>query len=46
MGKGEPCTEFWWGNLEGKDHWGDPVVNGRIILRYIFRMWDVEYGLD
>jgi hypothetical protein len=22
-------------------HWGDPYVDGRIILRWIFRKWDV-----
>jgi hypothetical protein len=26
---------------EKKDHWGDPGVDGRIILRWIFRKWDV-----
>jgi hypothetical protein len=24
-----------------RDHWGDPGVDGRIILRRIFRKWDV-----
>jgi hypothetical protein len=24
-----------------RDHWGDPGVDGRIILRWIFRKWDV-----
>jgi hypothetical protein len=23
----------WWGNLRESDHWGDPDVDGRIILR-------------
>jgi hypothetical protein len=32
---------FWWGNLRIKDHWVDPGVDGRIILRRIFRKWDV-----
>ena len=41
MGKGESCTGFWWGNLGERDHWGDPGVDGRIILRWIFRKWDV-----
>jgi hypothetical protein len=27
---------------EGKDHLEDPGVGGRIILRWIFRKWDVE----
>ena len=24
-----------------RDQWGDPGVDGRIILRWIFRKWDV-----
>jgi hypothetical protein len=34
------------GKPEGKNHWGDPGIEGRIILRRIFRKWDVGYGLD
>jgi hypothetical protein len=41
MGRGEPCTGFWWGNLRERDHWRDQDVDGRIILRWIFRRWDV-----
>jgi hypothetical protein len=26
---------------EGKKHLGDPGLDGRIILRWIFRKWDV-----
>ena len=44
MGKEEVCTGFWWGNLKERDHWGDPDVNGRIILRWIFRKWEVVAG--
>jgi hypothetical protein len=24
-----------------RDHWGDPGVDGRTIVRWIFRKWDV-----
>jgi len=41
MGRREACTGFWWGNLRERAHWGDPDVDGRIILRWIFRKWDV-----
>jgi hypothetical protein len=33
------------GNLREKDHWGDPGIDGRIILRWVFRKWDVGYGV-
>jgi len=32
---------FWWGTLKEKAHWGDPGVDGRIILRWIFRNRDI-----
>jgi hypothetical protein len=41
MGRGEVHTGFWWRNLKEKDHLGDTGVDGRIILRRIFRKWDV-----
>jgi hypothetical protein len=31
-------------NQRERDHWGDPDVDGRIILRWIFRKWDVGVG--
>jgi len=37
-GRERAYTGFWWGNLREKDHLVDPSVNGRIILRWIFRM--------
>ena len=38
------CTGFWWGNLRKGDDWGDPDVDGRIILRWIFRKWEGVVG--
>ena len=34
------------GNLRERDDWGDPDVDGRIILRWIFRKWEGVVGLD
>jgi hypothetical protein len=45
MGERRDYTEFWWGNLRERDHLGDPGVDGRIILRRIFRKLGVG-GLD
>ena len=41
MGGGEAYTGFWWGNLKEREHLGDPGLDGWIILRWIFRKWDV-----
>jgi len=41
MGEGISVYRVWWGNLGERDHWGDPGLDGRIILRFIFRKWDV-----
>jgi hypothetical protein len=40
-GRGGACTGFWWRNLKEGDHLGDPGIDGRIILRWIFIKWDV-----
>ena len=39
---GEKYTYFRCGNLRVRDHLGEPSVDGGIILRWIFRKWDVE----
>jgi len=46
MGKREAYTGFWGGNLIERDNMEDQGVEGRIILRRIFRKWDGGYGLD
>ena len=38
-------TGTWWENLRETDHLEDPDVDGRIILRWIFRKRD-EKGMD
>jgi hypothetical protein len=40
----EVWTGYWWGSLRERDHWGDPDVDGRIILRGIFRKWKGVLG--
>ena len=32
--------------LREEDHFGDPDVDGQIILIWNFKKWDVGYGLD
>jgi len=34
------------GKREGRGHWGDQDVDGRIILRWIFRKLEGSWGLD
>jgi hypothetical protein len=36
-GRREGCTGCWSGNLRKRGHWGDPDIDGRIILRWFFR---------
>jgi len=46
MGERRGVYRFWWGNVRERDHLGDPCVDGRIILRWNFRKWNVGYGVD
>jgi hypothetical protein len=34
------------GKSEGRRHWGDQDIDGRIILRWIFRKWEGMGKLD
>ena len=42
MGRIEVYTGFGWENMKERDHMEDQGVDGRIILRCIFRKWDVR----
>jgi len=41
MGERRGVYRVLMGKPEGKNHLKDPGVDGRIILRWIFRTWDV-----
>jgi len=36
----EVYTGLWWGNLRERDHSEDPGIEGRTVLRWIFKKWD------
>jgi len=42
MGKGEVHTGFCWGNLREREYLEEASIDGRIILKWIFRKWDWE----
>ena len=44
MGEGRGVHKVLVGKPEGKSHWGDPDLDGRIILRWIFRKWKGVVG--
>jgi hypothetical protein len=39
---GEVRTGIWWGNLRERDHLDDLGIDGSIILKRMFKMWDGE----
>jgi hypothetical protein len=36
-GRGEMFTGFWWGILWGRQNLEEPGVDGRILLRWVFK---------
>jgi len=46
LGREEMHAGFWWGNLRERDHLEDPGIDGRIMLRWVFRKWDGGHGMD
>jgi hypothetical protein len=38
-GKGEVHTGLWWRDLREGDYLGDPGIVGKILLKWIFKMW-------
>jgi hypothetical protein len=40
MGRGEVHTGFWCGDLKERDHLEDLGIDGRVILKGIFKKWD------
>jgi hypothetical protein len=38
--RGEVHTGFWWRDLREGDHLEVPGIDGRIILKRIFKKWD------
>jgi hypothetical protein len=39
------CTGCWWGSQRERGHWGDPDVDGRIILRWILMKLEWVVGI-
>jgi hypothetical protein len=37
---GEVYAGFWWVNLTEGDHFEDLVIDGRIVVKWIFDKWD------
>jgi len=42
LGRVKVYTGFWSGNLRERNHLEDAGIDGRKMLRWIFRKWDVK----
>ena len=40
MGERRGVYRIWWGNLKESEHLEDLGVDGRVMLRWIFKKWD------
>jgi hypothetical protein len=39
---GEVHIGFWWGDMQERNHFEDLGLDGRIILKWIFKKWEGE----
>jgi hypothetical protein len=46
MGEGRGAYRILVERPEGRNHLGDPGVDGRIISKWILKTWDGRHGLD
>ena len=40
LGRGKVLTGFRWGNLRERDYLNDVGIDGKIILKLMFKKWD------
>jgi len=46
VGERRDTYKIWWGNLRERDHLEEAGVDGKIILRWIFRKSDVGIWIE
>jgi hypothetical protein len=42
MGESRGVYRIWWGILRDRDYFEDPGIHEKIILRWIFRKWEMR----